>query len=235
MNTNLTSEEGLYGPQSEMAPADQLLLTIAGPTHEDDVNLAVAVKNLSTTGIILEADAGDGGPVAETVKGRDAILQLPASLKCDMAYIKGTLLWSREDRGAYTLGLDLREPLPTGVRRTLESQMEIANKDIKELWDQWDQIHGRRHLGGAEVRTAPPAPIFSPVEAGESPVADDGAGTSRGTYWVGFGVMAAGAVMQFVGPDYLKFSGLVLIIYGSALVAVKSIWGMWQGRRSQMS
>ncbi len=231
MSSETSGATGATRLQPATTETDRLMLAIPGPTSQEDITLTATVKNLSTTGIILETCAGDLPGSPEAVKGKDAAIVLPANLHSEMAYLAGKILWARGEDGSYTVGLDFTEPLPTGVRRTLESQMEIASKDIKELWDQWDQIHGRRQPAPPAITAAAPAtPLKTTADKAGEEVEDAGAG--RSTYWVGFGVIAAGAAMQFIGPDYLKFSGLVLIIYGSALVALKSIWGIWQGRRS---
>jgi hypothetical protein len=216
-----------------MPSASPLTLAIPGNTPEDDLTLAITVKNISTASILLQTTSEEPPDRTGELRGRPACIRLASGSGSGPVEVAGKILWVRSDAAdpdTWTIGLEFAEALSPGTRHALEAQMEIVHKDIKELWNQWDMLHGRQAAATpAVVRVLKPEvqPLVPPVQ---TPVRPE-TGSARGTYLVGFGVMAAGTGMQFLGEDYLRFSGLVLIIYGSIIVAGKSLWGMWQLRR----
>lgn len=188
----------------------------------------VVVKNLTTVGVILEILQLDNGYNSESLKGVKGFLKIIAQDDCLMAEVPGRILWTRHREGeaGATMGLELLEPLPLPVRQMLEANMAISSKDLKVLWDYWDEIK--------ETATPPELPQpASPV-----PVALDHAEISgeqlhpntrsQSMYWVGFGAMMSGFAMQFSQSEYLCLSGLAVIFFGSLLVAFKSILSFWQ-------
>ena len=119
--------------------------------------------------------------------------------------IPGKVQWTRPQGGdnlKFLLGLELDDP-SLEVRQALEEHLHIVTKDIKELWDHWDQLQEK----------PPPAPS-----------------SSQGVYVVGLAVIIGGVTLQLWGPDNLKSFGFILVMYGCAALAVKSIWSIWRQR-----
>jgi hypothetical protein len=102
--------------------------------------------------------------------------------------------------------LELEDP-SLEVRQALENQLSIVTKDIKELWDHWDRLQEK-------------VPLPS---------------TSQAIYIVGLGVVIGGVALQMWGPDDYKTFGFILVLYGCATLAVKSIWSMWRQKGSSKS
>ena len=66
-----------------------------------------------------------------------------------MVEVPGKILWTRNREGdaGVTLGLELLEPLSMPLRHALEANMAIGAKDMKVLWDYWDEIQGNGYRG----------------------------------------------------------------------------------------
>jgi hypothetical protein len=47
---------------------------------------------------------------------------------------------------------------------------------------------------------------------------------------VGMSVVLGGVALQMWGPDDYKSFGFILVLYGCATLAVKSIWSLWRQR-----
>ena len=104
--------------------------------------LAVTVKNLTTTGVILASQHQDISAKTETLKGREGLLLIEITPGSELAKIPGKILWTRnhEDNESVTLGLEILEPLSSPLRHALEASMSIGAQDMKVLWDYWDEI-----------------------------------------------------------------------------------------------
>lgn len=169
-------------------------------------HLPVKVKSLSAAGVILEVHYPPGGLDLREIQGRKGVINLPPTSKGGGLAIEGQVQWTRPQGGdnpRFLLGLELEEPT-LEVRQALEEQLAIVSKDIKELWDHWDRLQDK----------AAPAPVS----------------TSQGIYVVGMAVVLGGVALQFWGPENLKSFGFILVIYGCAALAVKSIWSLWRQR-----
>jgi hypothetical protein len=150
-------------------------------------------------------DLPDDFPL-DAVVGQESIIQVPAHGIWQGTDIHGKILWLRPGEGGlktFQAALELQETDPQ-ARRMLENQLITYPKDMKELWDHWDQVH-----------TAAP-------------------GHSKGdqsVYFVGMGAVAAGLMLHYSGPESINPLGIIIAIYGSLVMAGKSLWSMW-GRRT---
>jgi hypothetical protein len=125
----------------------------------------VAVKNLTTAGATLKILHLDNGYKTESLKGAKGFLQLIAQDDRVMVEIPGRILWTRNLEGeeGATLGLELLEPLPSPVRHMLEANMAIVSKDMKVLWDYWDEI---KETPYQPAILEPASPVTVPVDNG---------------------------------------------------------------------
>ncbi|MBI4643643.1 MAG: hypothetical protein HY790_12840 [Deltaproteobacteria bacterium] len=189
--------------QARAAAPDFEILAPAGgglPFH-----LPMSVKSLSAGGVILEVTYPPDGLNLRELQGRGVVINLPAAAKGLGMAIQGKVLWTRPQGGdnpQFLLGLELEDP-SLEVRQALEDQLHIVTKDIKELWDHWDRLQEK----------VPLVPS-----------------SSQAIYVVGLGVVLGGAALQIWGPDDLKSFGFILVLYGCATLAVKSIWSLWRQR-----
>lgn len=187
----------------QAAPPDFEILAPAGggpPFH-----LPANIKSLSAGGVILEVNYPPDGLNLRELQGRGGIINLPVAGNGSGMAIRGKVQWTRPqgpDNPRFLVGLELEDP-SLEMRQALEDQLTIATKDIKELWDHWDRLQEK-----------PPPPPSS----------------SQGVYVVGLGVVLGGVTLQIWGPDNLKSFGFILVLYGCAALAAKSIWSLWRQR-----
>lgn len=224
----------MTGPTSQLDPENclesykSLSFELLPGVEEEVSRLPVEVKNLTTVGVILEILHLENELTIESLKGREGLLKIIAQDNSIMIEVPGKILWTRNRDGdaGVTLGLELLGPLPLSVRHMLEANMSIGAKDMKVLWDYWDEIQ----------ETAAPTELPDQVKSVplslNHPAVDKGRiGTDRQDnwlYWVGFGAIIAGLAMQFFQSESLSFSGLIVMFLGSLMVAWKSIVSMWQ-------
>lgn len=178
---------------------------LASPGGGPPFHLPVNVKSLSAGGVILEVFYPPDGLDLRELQGRGGIINLPVTAKGQAMTVQGKVQWTRPKSGddlKFLLGLELVDPT-LEVRQALEEHLNIASKDIKELWDNWDRLQEK----------PPSAPA-----------------TSQAVYWVGLAVVLGGVTLQLLGPDNLKSFGFILVMYGCAALAVKSIWSLWRNR-----
>jgi hypothetical protein len=213
-----------------------LSFKLVNDDREEICRFPVAVKNLTTAGAILEILHLDEGLKTNNFKGCDGILQIIAQDDRTMVEVPGKILWTRnrENGSGVTLGVEVLEPLPLSVRQTLESNLPIGAKDMKVLWDYWDEIQESAvpDEKPQPVKDEIPKPVKSVTPALKhletSEVQADIGGRGNWLYWVGFGAIISGLGMQFPQSEYLGFSGLLIMFSGSILVACKSVISMWQ-------
>jgi hypothetical protein len=215
-------------PGKNFYPYKFLSFQVINDAGEEISHFPVAVKNLTTAGVILEILHLDNGLKTDSFKGIEGLLTIVAHDDRIMAEVPGRILWTRNREGdaEITFGLELLEPLPLLVRQTLEANMSIGAKDMKVLWDYWDEIQ-------AEAITAEPSgpERTLPLASDHGATAEEQTDTmsrSNWLYWVGFGAIASGLAMQFPQSEYLGFSGLVTMFFGSLVVAWRSIMSMRQ-------
>ena len=136
---------------------------------EETSHFPVAVKSLTTAGVILEILHQDNGLKIESLKGRDGLFTIITQNDCVKIEVPGKILWTRNREGdsGITLGLELLEPLPLPVRHILEANMSIGAKDMKVLWDYWDEI--QESAGSAETA----GPVALPIFVRENPAVSD--------------------------------------------------------------
>ncbi len=193
-----------WGKEVPQEGQGRLSLVVNGPAGGEPVRVPVTIASLSATGALLKCATGEKSLELMPGAGREARLLVPPGKGAAGLEVKGRLSWVRPGgcSGADCLvGFELQEP-GVEVRRILENRMEIYPRDLKELWDSWDELQRRRPLPMAE----------------------------QAAYLVGVGAMAAGTALYLAGPESLRLYGSVLALYGCVMMAAKSLWAMWRSR-----
>jgi len=198
------------------------------------VPLAVRIKSLSARGVILTGQLSSAGDLPD--KGQAATIHLPAQENGGLTHIRTTLLWTRpgeagEDQVLLGLALD-ESNLKT--RQALEAYLPQYPKDLKGLWDHWDQVQEDLTQSSPVVLPLarpgiPPAPTCQAAPAASAAKADGRPSSSADLpiYLVGLGAGAAGLGLYTLGPDSYQVFGAILAIYGSLTMAGRSLWTMW--------
>lgn len=189
------------GPKSSRRETGTLILSVTPLGRgREPLRLPVRIHSLSATGALLESLDGEAPPALLSLSGREAVITV-TSESSPLKDIPGRISWTRPARSGFILGFELKEP-ELEVRRLLEDHMESFPRDLKELWDAWDEVHRSR-----------------PVQVAE-----------QAAYLVGVGAVAAGTTLYLAGPDTLKLYGCIMALYGCLMMAAKSIWSLWRSR-----
>ncbi len=165
-------------------------------------HLPLQVKSLSGKGAILVGSWMPTGFVPESLNGQEGVLLILGEEKADDLEVPGKVLWTRpgnRDPSEYLVSLELDDPVQK-ARRALENQLKIYPRDIKTLWDSWDQVH-----------QPPAAPHWD-----------------QGFYLVALAAVVGGLALYFTASGGVKVWGSIAAIYGSLMMAGKSLWSMWR-------
>lgn len=176
-----------------------IVLEINGKGTEA-LRVPVVVRNLSTGVVILEVKFPGflAGEANLQPGGRKPRLALSAEGDEGRINIQGKLLWTRFTEGnrpKVILGMELVNP-NLKARQFLEDQISHTSKDLKGLWNRWDQAYNS-----------------------EAP-------SDKKLYWVGMALLGSGMALQLTGNMTLKVSGWILWFLGSLSVAwkLKCLW-----------
>ena len=225
-------------PEKSLEFFKLLSFQLLNDAKEEICKFPVAVKNLTTAGVILEILHLDEDLKTDNFKGCEGVLQIIAQDDHTLVEVPGKILWTRNREGdpGVTLGVEWLEPLSMPLRQALEADMAIGAKDMKVLWDYWDEIQESTRaveLADAVKPASPPtdqrvtsdSPTNQRVTSGERADTRNQGGWG---YWLGFGAILSGLAMQFQQSEYLGFFGLLLMFSGSSVVAMKSLISMRQ-------
>ena len=215
-------------PEKFLESYKSLSFQLLNDNKEEICKFPVAVKNLTMAGVILEILHLDEDLKTDNFKGCEGVLQVIAQDDPMMVKVPGKILWTRNREGdsGITLGVEVLEPLSMPIRHTLEANMAIGAKDMKVLWDYWDEIQ-ESALAVELADAVGPAP--PPTNHRVAPEERVDAGNKGGWwYWLGFGAIVFGLAMQFQQSEYLGFYGLLTMFSGSLVVAMRSIISMRQ-------
>ena len=129
-------------PEKSLESYKLLSFQLLNDAKEEICKFPVAVKNLTTAGVILEILHLDEDLKTDNFKRCEGVLQIIAQDDRTMVELPGKILWTRNREGdsGVTLGVELSEPLSMPLRHALEADMAIGAKDMKVLWDYWDEI-----------------------------------------------------------------------------------------------
>jgi hypothetical protein len=162
----------------------------------------VVVQNLIAGVVTLEAVYPQAARMGwENFNGRTGNLRLRFRGGEEPVEISGKLTWSRfagVNGRQLTLGLELARPTLT-ARKILGDLIPHPARDIKSLWDRWDQAYTL------------PRPSR----------------TDQKIYMLGMILLLSGVACQ-LGNNSQQLIGWVLWFFGSLAVAGKSFWSILQ-------
>lgn len=187
----------------EAAGASQLSLEVTRRYYGDNFCLPMRVKSLSARGVILEGAHLPENLDLQSLAGGDGVIHVSSANLSSRAQVPCKVIWARSeglDSCGLLVSLEMAEP-DLAARRILEDQLINYPKDMKELWDQWDQAQETR-------------PKATRVESG--------------VYLVGLAAVMGGLLMYYLGQESIKLLGSIMAIYGSLFIAGKSAWTMWR-------
>jgi hypothetical protein len=203
-----------------------IFLQLLNDLGERSGQLSVAVKTLATTGVILDIQHLGDVLINDMYKGQNVLLQVYSADGGGQVELPGKILWIRNNSEAVTgtLGLELLGPLPLSIRHALENSMSIGAKDMKVLWDYWDETNDT--VTAADLSEA--SSFFPNPEACEAfEELESSIGKEHNwAYWIGFATILSGLAMQLPQSEYLGLYGLLMMFGGSLAVAWKSVMRM---------
>lgn len=181
-----------------------LWIEVTGPAGGNPLRFSASVKNLSGKVVTIEVERAWSGIKWEGLCGQEVNLYLETApgeepLEIGVTVSRVRFLADRLNRLAMVL--ELVRPTPE-VQEALKDQMLHSPKDIKELWERWDQVKDN-----------------SPSIWAENKV-----------YFVGLGVLAAGTALQFASLNSLRLFGYLLMFCGSLAIGSKSWRSLRQKR-----
>jgi hypothetical protein len=217
------------GRQNSLSFENSLCLQVVNKFGEEVDQFSLAVKTLTTTGVILNIQQLENNCKTEICKGRDVLFKVYSADIGGMVELPGKILWTRnnEDDTALTLGLELLDPLPPSIRNILEGNMSTGAKDMKLLWDYWDETKKTMNSSDLSEPVDSVLVISKACAVSEKPEIR----ISRNgfwIYWLGFGTILSGLAMQLPQSEYISFSGLVIMFGGSLTLAWKSVISLWE-------
>jgi hypothetical protein len=183
-------------PEKVITPdSPAIFLEIAGRGEEGSARFPVTIKTVAGRVATLEVGSPWRLAGCETLTGHRGHLRLTPWENDEPLAVEGTVAWARfggQERCRLQLGLELANPDPA-IQRLLEDYVAHTPKDIKELWNRWDEVH----------ETSKVRPL------------------GRKLYLAGLSLMLAGLVLQLPGPKAYKFVGWILWFLGSLGVISK--------------
>jgi hypothetical protein len=189
------------GPERS-AESPYIILEIIDQRGEVTLRVPVVVQNLVAGVVTLEAVYPQTARIGwENFNGRTGNLRLRFRGGEEPIDINGKLVWSRfagVSGKQLTLGLELARPTLT-ARKILGDLIPYSARDIKSLWDRWDQAY-----------TLP-----RPTQSDQK------------IYMLGMILLLCGVACQW-GNNSQQLLGWVLWFFGSLGVAGKSFWSILQ-------
>jgi hypothetical protein len=167
----------------------------------ESIRLPVQVKDLSAEGVILELVDLPQELRAESLVDQSGVIRLAPDGLSKETQLQTTEVWVRQgesDSSHYLMGLNLKEA-DFRFRRSLENLLDRP-KDIEDLWKYWDQ--------------AKPQP-------------QPAAGESKWIFYLGAAALLGGLGLQFALPDSHMYIAIILILFGSLVIAGKCLWHWW--------
>jgi hypothetical protein len=164
------------------------------------VRLPVQVKDLTAEGVILEVVDLPHGLKVEGLVDQMGIIHLTPDGFSKETELRTSLVWVRQvQTNPPHYLLGLDlKEADFQFRRSLENLL-ARPKDISDLWRYWDQV------------TPKPA-----------------TGDGRFILYLGAAALLGGAALQFGLPDSHNFLAVILILFGSFVIAGKCLWHWWR-------
>ena len=193
-------------PPARNADAPFVILEIADRDGETALRLPVVVLNLTAGVVTLESIYPQADLGWDNFHGRHSNLRLRFKGGEEPIDLDGNLVWTKlsgQSSRQLILGLELDRPTLT-ARKILTDLIPHPGKDIKGLWDRWDQAY--------------------PNQRSPQP--------HQKIYLLGLLLLLGGVALQMGTKSYQLF-GWLLWFLGSLAVAGKSLYSFWQKRVSR--
>lgn len=197
---------GLLQPEAATTNSPALRLEVAGRKESTPLFIPVFLQNLSMGGVSLAVTNPWGVANWDRYRGEHCILRMDAPEGQESMAISGTISWTKVGgigQPPISLGVQLANP-PQEVLTRLNGLLTHTSRDIKGLWDRYDQVQ----------KTPGPSPLL------------------HHCYIAGLVLLVGGLVLQFTGSPVYKICGWVLWLLGSLGIAGKIIRPLWQKRFS---
>ena len=136
------------GEGSHKGEKNALILEVGLKHGEVPVRIPVTVQNFSAGLLTLKVTQSLNWVDWETLTDHDSHLRLPEGRAAEAEAIPGKVSWVKTSGPANApvfLGMEISQP-SAQVQQLLENQVLYTPKDIKDMWQQWDQVQvqGRR-------------------------------------------------------------------------------------------
>ena len=164
--------------------------------------LPVQVKELTAEGVVLEVVDLPHDLKIDGLVDQVGLIQLAPDGLSKETQLRTTVVWVRQTESNPSQYL-LGLDLKAAdfqFRRSLENLL-ARPKDISDLWRYWDQVKLK-------------------------PATGDG----RLIFFLGAAALLGGVALQFVLPDSHNSLAIILILFGSLVIAGKCLWYWWRER-----
>lgn len=164
--------------------------------------LPVQVKELTAEEVVLELADLPHDLTADGLVDQLGLIHLAPDGLSRETQLRTTVVWVRQAESNPSQYL-LGLDLKAAdfkVRRSLENLL-ARPKDISDLWRYWDQV--------------------KPKAA---------AGDGRLIFYLGAAALLGGVALQFGLPDFHNSLAIILILFGSLVIAGKCLWHWWRER-----
>jgi hypothetical protein len=195
-----------FKPETGTTVSLALRLLIADQEVKTTRPIPVLIRNLSTGGITLTVTNPLNITDWDRYRGEACVLQAEDPVSGEAVNVKAKIAWTRfggTGQPPLSLGLELIKP-PDGAIRRLSSLLPHTSKDIKGLWDRYDQI--REKPGNSDL--------------------------VHRCYIAGLVLLLGGLGLQFSGSPGYKVCGWGLWLLGSLGIAGYIIRPFWPNKSS---
>lgn len=196
-------------PDEILKSSDMPSIFLEIDAEDTPIRAPVLIKNLTDDLVTVEVES----PwylvfwAYEDLLGRGGDLRLTRQGDGETVNIRGQVAWARylgEKKRQLALGLKLARP-NQAIIKLLKNSMAHTPKDLKGLWDRWDQDHKRQ----------------------QDSLVD------RKVYLAALVLMVAGLLLQLPGLQSFKLLGWILWLLGGLGVAGRGLWSLWPRRASR--
>jgi hypothetical protein len=193
-------------PEAGTTGTPSLILEVAGQKEPTPRRFPVLIQNLSMGGVTLALDTPWGMSDWDRYRGKDCVLRMEDSGGQEVLTINGKISWTKvggTGQPPLSLGVQMARP-PEETLRRLSDLLTHTSRDIRGLWDRYDQVQelpGPSHL-------------------------------LRRCYFAGLVFLLGGLALQLTGFPTYKIYGWGLWLLGTLGIAGKILWPLWQKRAS---
>jgi hypothetical protein len=191
-------------PEAETTGSPSLILEVASQDEVTPRPFPVLIQNLTMSGVTLAVSAPWGIADWDRYRGKECVLRVEDPQGKEVVSVNAKISWTKyggPGQPALSLGAQMVHPSDEMTRR-LSDLLAHASRDIRELWDRYDQV---REIPG-------PTHLL------------------RRCYFAGLGLLLGGLALQFSGSPTYKMYGWALWLFGTLGIAGKIIWPLWQKR-----